>query len=64
MVSPAGRWLLYYNYTHLFPYHASYSFVSIDTEAYGKNSDSSVFQNSVLRNKTAGNEISFQNIAI
>jgi hypothetical protein len=61
-VKPADSGSLYYNYKHFFwivllaVSDANYNFTFVDIGAYGKNSDSWIFQNSVLQKMISRNE--------
>jgi hypothetical protein len=61
-VKPVDSGSLNYNYKNVFSVvllavcDANY-ITFLDTGAYAKNSDSCIFQNSVLRNKISGNEL-------
>lgn len=63
LIQPTGTGSLYYNYKSFFSTvllavcDASYSFICVDIGAYGKSSDSAVFNNSILYKNLVENKL-------
>lgn len=63
VVKPAHSGSLYYNYIHFFSTvllavcDANYCFIAVDIGYYGKNSDSSIFKNSIFYQKLIKKEL-------
>ena len=61
---------LYYTYKRFFSVvllsvcDSNYHFTFVGIVAYGKNFGTHIFQNSVLRNKISGNDLTFLTIAL
>lgn len=67
IIKPQNSGSLYYNYKHFFSLQllamcdSNYCFTYVDVRDYGKNSDSSIFKNSMFYKKLSNNELDISN---